>query len=215
MAGNHRRSPQVARRSTSSSRRRRASPRRSPARARCSPRRCTRSPTAATSCCCCVGIKQSQQARRRASTRSATAATMYFYSFIVALLLFSGGGVFSIYEGVHKLQHPEPVGDITIALDHPRALDRARGLVDARQHQGDEPAARRDAVLPLPARDQGLRPRRRVRREQRRGARPGARDDRAGRSRSRPTTAAGTRSARSRSSNTWPVMCVLGSSTYC
>jgi divalent metal cation (Fe/Co/Zn/Cd) transporter len=31
-------------------------------------------------------------------------------------LLFSGGGVFSIYEGVHKLRHPEPVGDITIAL---------------------------------------------------------------------------------------------------
>src|SRR3954469_1352754 len=41
---------------------------------------------------------------------------MYFYSFIVALLLFSGGGVFSIYEGMHKLQHPEAVGDITIAL---------------------------------------------------------------------------------------------------
>ncbi|HEU0033766.1 MAG TPA: cation diffusion facilitator family transporter [Kofleriaceae bacterium] len=41
---------------------------------------------------------------------------MYFYSFIVALLLFSGGGVFSIYEGVHKMRHPEAVGDITIAL---------------------------------------------------------------------------------------------------
>jgi len=41
---------------------------------------------------------------------------MYFYSFVVALLLFSGGGVFSIYEGIHKLEHPEPVGDITIAL---------------------------------------------------------------------------------------------------
>jgi len=41
---------------------------------------------------------------------------MYFYSFIVALLLFSGGGMFSIYEGVHKLQHPEPVGNITIAI---------------------------------------------------------------------------------------------------
>jgi len=41
---------------------------------------------------------------------------MYFYSFIVALLLFTGGGVFSIYEGVHKLERPEPVGDITIAL---------------------------------------------------------------------------------------------------
>jgi cation diffusion facilitator family transporter len=37
---------------------------------------------------------------------------MYFYSFIVALLLFTGGGMFSIYEGLHKLEHPEPVGDL-------------------------------------------------------------------------------------------------------
>ena len=42
--------------------------------------------------------------------------SMYFWSFIVALLLFSGGGMFSIYEGVHKLQHPEPVGDVLIAI---------------------------------------------------------------------------------------------------
>src|SRR3954462_10378945 len=41
---------------------------------------------------------------------------MYFYSFIVALLLFFGGGVFSIYEGVHKIRHPEEVGHINIAL---------------------------------------------------------------------------------------------------
>jgi cation diffusion facilitator family transporter len=41
---------------------------------------------------------------------------MYFYSFIVALLLFFGGGVFSIYEGVHKIEHPEPVGEVGIAL---------------------------------------------------------------------------------------------------
>ena len=41
---------------------------------------------------------------------------MYFWSFIVALLLFFGGGVFSIYEGVHKIMHPEAVGDITVAL---------------------------------------------------------------------------------------------------
>lgn len=32
---------------------------------------------------------------------------IYFWSFVVALLLFSLGGMFSIYEGVHKLQHPE------------------------------------------------------------------------------------------------------------
>ncbi|HZJ62981.1 MAG TPA: cation diffusion facilitator family transporter [Kofleriaceae bacterium] len=41
---------------------------------------------------------------------------MYFYSFIVALLLFFGGGVFSIYEGVHKIEHPEAVNDVGIAL---------------------------------------------------------------------------------------------------
>ncbi|HEY0988291.1 MAG TPA: cation diffusion facilitator family transporter [Kofleriaceae bacterium] len=41
---------------------------------------------------------------------------MYFYSFIVALLLFFGGGVFSIYEGVHKIEHPEAVNDVGIAI---------------------------------------------------------------------------------------------------
>ena len=34
---------------------------------------------------------------------------VYFWSFLVALLLFSVGGVFSFYEGVHKLNHPEPL----------------------------------------------------------------------------------------------------------
>jgi len=34
---------------------------------------------------------------------------IYFWSFLVALLLFSVGGAFSIYEGLHKLQEPEPV----------------------------------------------------------------------------------------------------------
>ncbi|UXI69564.1 cation diffusion facilitator family transporter [Tahibacter amnicola] len=33
--------------------------------------------------------------------------TIYFWSFLVALMLFSVGGIFSIYEGIHKLQHPE------------------------------------------------------------------------------------------------------------
>ncbi len=32
---------------------------------------------------------------------------VYFWSFLVAILLFSMGGMFSIYEGVHKLQQPE------------------------------------------------------------------------------------------------------------
>jgi cation diffusion facilitator family transporter len=34
---------------------------------------------------------------------------LYFWSFLVAILLFSVGGMFSVYEGVHKLAHPEPL----------------------------------------------------------------------------------------------------------
>ena len=37
---------------------------------------------------------------------------LYFWSFLVALLLFSAGGLFSIYEGVHKLMHPEPASTV-------------------------------------------------------------------------------------------------------
>jgi len=40
----------------------------------------------------------------------------YFWSFIVALMLFSLGGLFSIYEGFHKFNHPEPLSDIWIAI---------------------------------------------------------------------------------------------------
>src|SRR3954466_12165921 len=31
----------------------------------------------------------------------------FVYGFLVAIVLFSVGGLFAIYEGVHKLQHPE------------------------------------------------------------------------------------------------------------
>lgn len=34
---------------------------------------------------------------------------LYFWSFLVALLLFSAGGLFSIYEGVHKYATPAPI----------------------------------------------------------------------------------------------------------
>jgi cation diffusion facilitator family transporter len=35
----------------------------------------------------------------------------YFWGFLVAVLLFFLGGCFSIYEAVHKLMHPEPIGN--------------------------------------------------------------------------------------------------------
>lgn len=41
---------------------------------------------------------------------------VYFWSFIVALILFSMGGVYSIYEGIHKLHHPEPLSYPFVAV---------------------------------------------------------------------------------------------------
>jgi len=40
----------------------------------------------------------------------------YFWSFVVALLLFSVGGLFSLYEGWHKLHDPEPIESVWIAI---------------------------------------------------------------------------------------------------
>ena len=42
--------------------------------------------------------------------------SIYFWSFLVALVLFSGGGIFSLYEGVHKLNHPGALSFPWIAL---------------------------------------------------------------------------------------------------
>ena len=36
---------------------------------------------------------------------------IYFWSFLVAVMLFTVGGMFSLYEGIHKLQHPEQLQD--------------------------------------------------------------------------------------------------------
>jgi cation diffusion facilitator family transporter len=40
----------------------------------------------------------------------------YFWSFIVAIMLFSVGGLFSIFEGFHKMTNPEPLENIWVAL---------------------------------------------------------------------------------------------------
>ena len=61
------------------------------------------------------GIKQ---ARRPASPLHPLGAgrAIYFYSLVVALLLFFVGGVFSVYEGVHRLMAHEPLSHAYIAL---------------------------------------------------------------------------------------------------
>jgi cation diffusion facilitator family transporter len=40
----------------------------------------------------------------------------YIYGFVVAIVLFLVGGVFSLYEGIHKFQNPEPLEDWWIAV---------------------------------------------------------------------------------------------------
>jgi cation diffusion facilitator family transporter len=40
----------------------------------------------------------------------------YFYAFVVAVLLFTGGAVFSVYEGIHKITHPQPVRSPAVAF---------------------------------------------------------------------------------------------------
>ena len=40
----------------------------------------------------------------------------YFWSFMVAIMLFTLGGAFSLYEGIEKLQHPEPLKNPWIAV---------------------------------------------------------------------------------------------------
>ena len=42
--------------------------------------------------------------------------SIYFWSFIVALILFSLGGVYAIYEGLHKLQDPQELRSPLIAI---------------------------------------------------------------------------------------------------
>lgn len=40
----------------------------------------------------------------------------YFYAFVVALLLFTAGSAFAVYEGVHKIQSPEPLTSPLVAV---------------------------------------------------------------------------------------------------
>jgi cation diffusion facilitator family transporter len=60
-----------------------------------------------------------QKTSRREATREhpfGFGRDRYFYSFIVALMLFSLGSAFAIYEGIHKLQHPEPLTSPIVAV---------------------------------------------------------------------------------------------------
>jgi cation diffusion facilitator family transporter len=62
-----------------------------------------------------MGVKRARKAPD-ASHPLGYGRALYFWSFMVALLLFTGGGVFSIYEGIHKIMAPEPVTKVLVGL---------------------------------------------------------------------------------------------------
>ncbi|MDG1924668.1 MAG: cation diffusion facilitator family transporter [Pseudomonadales bacterium] len=69
----------------------------------------------------------------------------YFWSFVVALILFSLGGVYSIYEGWHKYNNPEPVTGIWIGLSFLGGAIILEGLsfygayLEAKKMAGEQP----------------------------------------------------------------------------
>ncbi|MCZ3387049.1 MAG: cation transporter, partial [Actinomycetia bacterium] len=59
----------------------------------------------------------------RRSRRSATpehpfgyGRERYLYAFVVSIVLFSVAGLFSLYEGVHKLRHPEELTNVMVPI---------------------------------------------------------------------------------------------------
>jgi cation diffusion facilitator family transporter len=62
-----------------------------------------------------VGVKQSIKPANKKHPLG-FGREVYFWSFMVAMLLFSIGGMFSIYEGIHKFHNPEPVEHIEWGL---------------------------------------------------------------------------------------------------
>jgi cation diffusion facilitator family transporter len=58
-----------------------------------------------------VGVRQSKRPANKKHPLGYGRA-VYFWSFMVAMLLFSIGGMFSIYEGLHKYHNPEAVEHI-------------------------------------------------------------------------------------------------------
>jgi cation diffusion facilitator family transporter len=69
---------------------------------------------------------------------------IYFWSFIVALMLFSLGGMFSVYEGWHKWQHPRALehadwaAGILLFAVAAESFSLAGGLRDIRTERGEQ-----------------------------------------------------------------------------
>lgn len=59
-----------------------------------------------------------KRAKRRADSQHqfGYGRTRYVYGFVVSIVLFLVGGLFAVYEGIHKIQHPEELRDAGWAI---------------------------------------------------------------------------------------------------
>ena len=55
-----------------------------------------------------LGLKQSHDAPNE-NYQLGSGKAVYFWSFLVAVMLFTVGGIYSLYEGFHKLSDPQPL----------------------------------------------------------------------------------------------------------
>jgi len=62
-----------------------------------------------------IGLRQARQVPT-ADHPLGFGKSIYFWSFLVAVILFSVGGMFSLYEGMHKLTHPAPLTQAWVAI---------------------------------------------------------------------------------------------------
>jgi divalent metal cation (Fe/Co/Zn/Cd) transporter len=62
-----------------------------------------------------LGAKRSKR-QPTAQFQFGFGAERYFWSFVVALVLFMLGGVFALYEGVHKFRHPQETSSFALAF---------------------------------------------------------------------------------------------------
>ena len=62
-----------------------------------------------------LGLKKSKK-EATADYPMGFGKSIFFWSFVVAIMLFSMGGLFSIYEGIHKISEPEELSNPVVAL---------------------------------------------------------------------------------------------------
>jgi cation diffusion facilitator family transporter len=74
--------------------------------------------SAADSCNEVLLLVGRRRARRRGTREHpfGFARERYFYGFVVAVMLFTVGGLFSVYDGISKILHPEPIKTPLVAF---------------------------------------------------------------------------------------------------